>query len=146
MGATWFRVVKDYPNNFGPTIPFILGALRRPVGNVLPFDESREELRALLAAMRDEVPDRYSVVIQGCANLGEPIVRLSDSEPSGFLRFDSPSKKGRALYFESFYDLPVDDFESLVKGLWERYETIISEGRFSRRNGTWQVFDETELA
>jgi len=35
-------------------------------------------------------------------------------------------------YFESFYDLPVDDFESLVKGLWERYETIISEGRFSR--------------
>jgi len=49
-------------------------------------------------------------------------------------------------YFESFYDLPVDDFESLVKGLWERYETIISEGRFSRRNGTWQVFDDAELA
>jgi hypothetical protein len=96
--------------------------------------------------MRDEAPDRYSVIIQGCDNLGEPIVTLTDSEPSGLLRFDSPSRTGRALHFQSFYGLPVFDFESLVKALWERYETIISEGRFSRRNGAWEAFDQTELA
>ena len=145
MTSKWSRVVKNYPNKFGPTIPFILGAVRQPGGNVRPPDASREELRTLLVAMRDDAPDGYHVVIQGCANLGEPIVRLTDA-PSGSLRFDSPSKKGRALYFESFYGLPVTDFESLVDELWNRYGESIDKGLFSRRNGEWQAFDETELA
>ncbi len=145
MTDTWFRVVKHYPNNWGPTIPFILGALRRPVGHVLPSHESREELSALLVAMRDEAPDGYSIVIRGCGNLGEPIVTHSDIEPSGLLRFDSPSKKGRALHFQPFYDMPATDFGSLIDCFWERYENIISKGCFSK-NGTWHAFDPTELA
>ena len=149
MSSAWFRVVKDYyPKNFGLTIPFVLGALRRPVGQVLSDDESREQLRDLLVAMRDDAPHPYHVIIQGCGNLKEPIITLSDIPPGGGLRLDSPTTKGRALYFQPFYGLPVDDFESLVDGLWDRYKTDISKGYFScsPSNATWRAFDATELA
>ena len=119
MAARWIRVVKNYPNTNGPTIPFILGALRQPVGAVAASDANREELRALLVAMRDDSPATYKVVIKECMTLREPIVTLSDHEPYGFIRFDSPSQAGHALFCESIYGLVVhDDFESLVEALW----------------------------
>ncbi len=36
-----------------------MGALRRPVGHIVSSDKSREELRELLVAMRDDAPDHY---------------------------------------------------------------------------------------
>lgn len=146
MAAAWFRIVKDYPNKVGPTIPFILGALRRPVGAVAAPDASRAELRALLVAMRDDTPAPHNVVIQGCTTLGEPVVALSDHQPGGFIRLDSVSKPGRALYCGPSYGADVHDFESLAEALWERYAQVISEGRFSFRNRTWHPFDQAERA
>ncbi len=145
MTSAWFRILKDYGNNFGPTIPFTLGALRQPVGQILPDDESLGQLRALLVTLRDDAPDGYRVAFRGCPNLREPVLWLPSVEPVGALKFDSLTK-GRALYFEPFYGLVVNDFESLVEGLWDRYRAVIAAGNFSCRNSTWQAFDETELA
>lgn len=148
MTAKWFQIVKNYPNNFGPTIPFILGAMRQPIGQVLPPNESLEQLRDLLVALRDDAHYPYKVVIQECGGIGEPIVTLFDNVPPNYLRFNSSSKHGRALYVQPLYGLEIneDDFESLVKSIWDRYETVISEGHFSRREGKWDVFDVKELA
>jgi hypothetical protein len=145
MSAKLFRLLKYYPKNIGLTIPFILGALRQPVGQVLSSAESFEELRALLVALRDNAPDLLKAQILRCPDLDEPIITLFSTEVSDSLRFDSPLNQGRALYV-SFYGIFDNDFESLVNSLWERYETILSEGHFSRqRDKTWKPFGQIEL-
>ena len=148
MNIKWFQIVQNYPTKFGLTIPFILGALRQPVGQVLPSDVSLEELRAFLVSLRDDAPNPYNVIIRGCTDLSEPIVTLSNTAPTGFLRFDSPSKQECTLYFQSFYGLVIydGDFESLVESLWKRYEQIISEGQFSSLgDNKWEAFGESDL-
>jgi hypothetical protein len=147
MTDTWIRILKDYPNRFGPTVPFILGALRHPVGSVLPAEKSREELRALLVAMRDEAPDHYSVVIQGCVNLAEPIARLSDDPPSGFLPIDSPFKEKGALCTSSLFMV----YPSMISSRWLigfgiDMRRISPRDAFHVETEHGQAFDETELA
>lgn len=146
MNAKLFRLFKYYPKNIGLTIPFILGALRQPVGKVLAPAESLEELRALLVALRDSAPDLLKAQILRCPDLDEPIVTLFSTEVSGSLRFDSPSRQERALYV-SLYGIFDNDFELLVNSLWERYETILSGGHFSRqKDKTWKPFSPLEIS
>ena len=139
-----FRLFKYYPKNIGLTIPFILGALRQPVGKILSSAESFEELRMLLVVLRDNAPDLLKAQILRCPNLDEPIVTLFSSEVSGSLRFNSPTQ-GRALYV-SLYGIFDNDFELLVNYFWERYETILSEGKFSRqKDKKCKPFSPTDL-
>lgn len=51
------RLVKDYPDNTnGPTIPFLLGALREDPDSVVSDEESRTELRDLISAVKSANP------------------------------------------------------------------------------------------
>lgn len=140
-----FRLLRDYrPKTFGLTIPFILGALRQPVGQVLPSAESFEELRALLVALRDNIPNPLKAQISQCQNLEEPIIALLGTQVDNSIRFESPSTQDGALYVR-LYGVYDDDFESLVDNLWKRYEGFISKGQFSRRDNQWKPFSSDEL-
>lgn len=146
MTSKLFRLLKYYPRNMGLTIPFIIGALRQPVGQILSSDESLEDLRELLVSLRDDpAPGTLKTQILRCPDLDEPIVAIFGAQVSGSLRFDSPLTQGCALYV-SIYGIFDDDFELLVNYFWERYATILSEGQFSRqKDRTWKAFCEKEL-
>ena len=64
-GSAWLRIVRNLRLNVGPTLPFILGAIRDPIGvapdsRVTGEDESFE----LLRLMDEEAPADCGISIQ----------------------------------------------------------------------------------
>ena len=89
----WFRIIKAYPDNTnGPTIPFLVGALRQNFDSPVPEDKSKDELVALIQAMRNEMPTGYGVQIK-MRPAGRPCfgfllgggLRFKDMYPPGFM-------------------------------------------------------------
>jgi hypothetical protein len=118
MQPDWFRIIKNYPDlTNGPTIPFLLGALRPDPDAVLPDEESKEELRALVQAMRREMPAANGVEIERCGPLDAHVFGL---------------RSGGGLKFKDMYPYDVHDDESLVDALWSMYGEPISTREFSR--------------
>ena len=67
MMERWMRVVKDKRFTTGATIPYILAAVRDPIGSVASVDSTREQLRGLLLAMARRCTASECVVILWCA-------------------------------------------------------------------------------
>ncbi len=149
MTPRWFRVANGYPNKRGPTIPFLLGALRKPPGRLSDEGTCQAELRELLVAMRDETPDGYHTAITSCGVIGQLIVTVSFARPAtGATWIASPSNAERGLYIEPIYGLPDPDLDSLAKELWRRYGDTILAGQFSylEEIGKCLTSDEREEA
>lgn len=73
----WLRIARDYPDNSsGPTLPFIIGAIREPIGDQRTPDQDREDLKALLLAMDRGAPDNSTVTIRWCEPTGEYIAEV----------------------------------------------------------------------
>ncbi len=145
MTAPWFRIANEYPNKRGPTIPFLLGALREPAGTVSDEATSRTELRALIVAMRDQTPEGHQAIITSCGTIGQLIVTVAFAGASAAAhRIPSPSNQGRGLDVEPIYGLPVVDVDSLSEELWRRHGSEILQGHFSWRGGEWREFDLQE--
>src|SRR6266446_3443630 len=118
MQPDWFRIIKNYPNlSNGPTIPFLLGALRPNPDAVVPDDQSKEQLRALIQAMRREMPTDQGVEIERCGPLDAHVCGL---------------RSGGGLKFKDVYPYDVYDDDSLVDALWSMYGETISTRKFSR--------------
>lgn len=150
MKPPWLRIVQDHPTNkIGPTIPFLLGALRSPVGEVRDVPTSRKELGALLVEMCDEPLAPWHVVIQPCGTPEKLVVNMSDVAPPGYIRIESPSKKGRALYCYPIHGADIHDVDSLEDALWTLWGDVISRGDFSYVDGKWTPFtrfDKNDIA
>jgi hypothetical protein len=132
----------------GLTPSFLVGAMRTPPGAVGNPASSRRELSALLESMRDNVSGRR-VCIAECSNLQQPIASLTEGTALGHLgdailrSGGSPSK----LYaWPQCFARDSRDVESLVDSLWNILGSSVCEVRFSYRGGTWQKFDEHDLA
>lgn len=132
----------------GLTPSFLVGAMRTPPGAVRNPASSRRELSALLESMRDNVSGTL-VCIAECNRLHQPIASLTEGAALGhlgdaiLLSDGSPSK----LYaWQQYFARASRDVESLADGLWNILGSSICEGRFSYRGGTWQEFDEHDLA
>jgi hypothetical protein len=147
MSEPWLRIL-NYKTEFGfergPTIPFILGALRQPIGFPATRDESKKQLRDLLVDMRDGLQGPACVVIRRCGGIDALVVELLDSEPKGPRRIASPLDPTRALYHEA--TLGVHDIESLTAALWTLHRDPLSTGRFSRDRDSqdWREFRDWE--
>jgi len=121
--------------------------MRTPPGAIHNAAISRAELSALLESMRDNASGKL-VVITECNNLGQPIASLTGGA-LGFLGDPillpdgSPSK----LYaWPQYFSGASRDVESLADGLWKILGPSICEGWFSYRRGTWQEFNNDDLA
>lgn len=156
MQPKWFRLLYEQQyghaisvhGGVGLTPSFLVGAMRTPPGEPRDVISSRGELSALLESMRDNVSGKL-VGIGECRNLRQPRASLAEVGALGhlgdavLLSDGSPSK----LYaWRQYFARPSRDIESLGDGLWNLLESSISEGRFSYRGGTWQKFDEDDLA
>jgi hypothetical protein len=126
----WLRIVKDARFTYGPTIPYILGALRHPIGKVEPPEVSKRELRALLEAMLEEITPPECVVIQPCDAIGTYVASARPLQPEGrhFIR----STKHADHVLCHAVDGKNHDLDSLAAALWKIHQDEICEGNFSR--------------
>ncbi len=144
MMERWMRVVKDKRFTTGATIPYILAALRDPIGAVASADTSKEELRALLVEMRDDVPPPECVVILWCSRIEALVVSSRPTPPAGRRRIQSPYDPDRGLYFREIDGYQVTDLDSLTQALWDLHKDVILEGCFNRENRQWHHIDDGE--
>jgi hypothetical protein len=145
MKSQWLRIVQDYPgNNVGPTVPFLIGALRQPPGAARPKGSGRAELRALLAAMLGESPMPWNVVIQPCGGPEKLVVTLTDVKRPDCIEIRSATVPGRVLYCHPV-DSQVGNIDDLANALWNEFGTNIDEGKFSYVDGEWRPFSSTEV-
>ena len=159
MQSKWFQLLHEQKygdgitahgaasgGRLGLTPSFLLGAMRTPPGAVRSLASSRGELTALLESMRGNVSGEL-VGIAECQSLHQPTMRLMGN---GLGQGDAvpPSDGSRSnLYAWPQYFARVSrDVESLADGLWNILEPSILGGRFSYRGGTWQEFNEDDLA
>lgn len=146
----WFTLVRRYPNTRGPTIPFVVGALRKPIGSALSASRSRAELGFLLRAMRDDPIGNHQVAIVWCGVIGQLVVSVEFAggvSPSFYRAFASDITPGRALFVERTYGQEVDTFQALEAALWAAFRAPICDSRFSfhRHDASWRPFTDEEI-
>jgi hypothetical protein len=114
----------------GPTVPFVLGALRQPIGSA-PVDENegRKALTDLLSELR-AAPPRRGVRIQWCTNI------------KAYVATSMPFVDGLAW---DVTECKPDDFQRLVNRLWDLYGASIMAGQFSIDDYAWRSLTRDEI-
>jgi hypothetical protein len=98
--------------------------------------------------MRDNVSGKV-VCIAECKNLHQPIISLTEGGALGHLGdavLLSDGSRSKLYAWPHYFARVSRDVESLADELWNILEPSILGGRFSYRGGTWQEFDEDDLA
>lgn len=150
MPPKWARLIRQHhaEGHLGLTIPFLIGAVRDPLGGVSSEDRSFVELYTLLQSMRDETAgDGRTALIFECQNLLEPVVTLSTG-PQGD-RILGPSGATAKLYVGPWFETDaVIDFAWLFENLWDRYRQPLAANAFSfrRRTRQFEAFDANDVA
>ncbi len=125
----WLRIIRNPQLQVGPTLPFIVGAIRTPIG-AAPGSRAagQEELFELLRMMDEDAPADCGVSIQWCPSV-DAHVAASVTEPG-------------LTWRDLGFDVPHRD--ALAARLWECYGDVIAQGHYSK-NGAWHGFAEVEL-
>ena len=132
LHSDWFRIVRNYSDlvqlTLGPTLPFIVGAIRDPVGEAPDTRAAgQRELYSLLKKMND-APVGVGVKIQFCPGIGAHVVAAAGNSS---LTWD-PS------------ELAAGGVDDLFGQLWDCYGDQISAGEYSK-DGDWHRFTSTEF-
>ena len=145
MNPPWLRIARDYPDNAsGPTIPFLIGAIRDPIGATRTPEEDRGDLHALLLSMDRGAPDKSTVMIRWCGVIHEYIAEQHNEYiPT---KYTAASTTAKSLDWRIRpEDAPnVADLQALEAFLWQRYEGALSEQRFSWIDQDWRPFSPPE--
>lgn len=129
----WFRIVKHYPGfREGPTVPFLIGALRSDPDAVVSDEQSKQELGALISAMRSDMPPGHGVVLEQCSMLGTYVFKYRLG--------------GSGLKCIGKYGHDIHDDQSLLETLWDDLGTTIRDRQFSLDPTTksWRSFSAIE--
>ena len=133
MSAQWLKILaqkQDFGFETGPTIPFLLGAMRQPIGDPSSPEAGRRELGELVAQFQVHAKlqwchgiEEFAVVARG------PQTPFTISDPTGALKGIDP-----------------EDVSAMTDALWTRYQEFITTGRFSRDRDKkeWRVYRDHE--
>ena len=122
----WFRIVNNPRLSVGPTIPFILGAIRDPLGKPPPSRaQGQRELHTLLSEMTEA---GHAVRIQRCPGTQAHVAAKGGPGPS--------------LTWEQA--LNARNTDALAGALWQLYGDHIEQGHYSK-DDKWHSFSEDEL-
>ena len=128
----WFRIVRDYPKlTRGPTLPFLIGALRSDSEIAVSDDVSKTEVRQLISAMRFKTPAGYGVALGWCG--GNVDAHVFEARLGG-----------QGLTHSGVYGHDVHHDDSLTEALWAEYGDKISRRTFSGEKTTWREFNDEE--
>jgi hypothetical protein len=145
LNPAWLRIARDYPDNVsGPTLPFIIGAIRDPIGAARTPEEDRHDLHELLLAMDRGAPDKSTVIIRWCVPTREYIAEV---HPEYFpTKYNTVSAKPVKHLDWRIEGEDVPDLEALESFLWRRYEGPLSRQEFSWVDRDWHELSPDERA
>ena len=153
MWPKWFRLVNYYNEevSYAPTIPFVLGAIRTPIGK--PAEDENDcidELRKLIQSVIEDTPEGYVIQLHRCGQIGEPVLvpcldRLMciPGNPLSSKR----QERVTVLADDEFVSSGLDELEAIVEILWEELGDAILDRRFSfsRRTGEYRKYNDRDF-
>ena len=153
MNLDWLKLIQAHKarGGLGLTLPFLLGALRHPIGshtdNAL---ENQKGILNLLASMRDQTPSDTYVSLTICDRLNEPVFTTGSSktkQPESYARLVIPETNNCHLYVTgAFLSSGPQPAESLLEKLWERHGNEVMEGRFSWYKGQFRPYIAEDIS
>ncbi|ODU35790.1 MAG: hypothetical protein ABS97_02900 [Lysobacteraceae bacterium SCN 69-320] len=145
----WLCILKEWQQTkYGPTWPFLVGALRNPKESAQTSARvGKGDLHRLLEAIRDEMPEDRHLLIKPCYTIDETVALLSagNGPLTAADAFYSEAKRRNTLYVSQglFPDIPPSNLPALTEALWARYGDFIATGRFWK-NGEWGEYAPLE--
>lgn len=132
------------------TFPFLIGALRTPVGVKKDFSGgARTELEALVDVMRSHSANGYFHLVYRCPDLGQLVIRQvvnSPPPPSAVAITSGQANAIPTLYVSDGISLDISStFASLVAAIWNEIGSAIEGGNFSCRGQQFAAFNDDEL-
>lgn len=153
MVPSWFRLIHYFHTRpqgirrYGVTLPFIIGALRDPIGAIQNHETSWSELLMLVRAMGEETPEDYQIRISRCDHIGQPIVTPYTGiyQISGIPIVSLTTSRHVVFVAEEFVRGSSTSLETLAARLWEECSGVIDSGRFSFRSGDYRSYSDDDL-
>jgi hypothetical protein len=146
----WFRLLKQQKDRglTGLTPSFLIGAALLPASDKLDADNAYGGLVELLSAFADATPPGFHVLIGYCTKLEQPIASLypTDEEMPPCHHVLRGNAKHSALYAESrYFRGKRREFDALVAGLLDVFQSPLVTGDYSYRNGAYCSFSAQDL-
>jgi hypothetical protein len=152
MDDRWFRLLsywQDHENKHSLTLPFLIGAMRSPVGATKGYENiARKELEALVDAIRSHAASDHILHVYRCGDRDKLVItRVCGTPPPPFSVAipQASSAKTSVLFASTDSATPQAPVNSLVNAIWREGGTAIEKGLFSCRGRIFQQFDEYEL-
>jgi len=152
MDDRWFRILsywQDHELKHSLTFPFLIGALRKPVGSTCGHENrARAELEELLDAIRSHATNDYIFNVYRCGDRDKLVItRVRGTTPPPFAVAIAPvaARKSPVLFSTAEAAIPDAPAVSLVESIWREGSNAIEQGLFSCRGRLFQQFDEYEL-
>jgi len=146
MHPTWFKLLIYYRyrgpkygfSSYGLTFPFLIGALRVPVGSsVCTIEENKIEILSLLNSMRDETPNDYNIHITKCDRVG-----VVASPSKGGLKHPTT---GSIFSTHQYLTDEERGVNSIADSIWNECGQQIIQGNFSNHSRTFSNFTDPDL-
>ncbi len=150
MEERWFRLLTYWQKSewrHALSFPFLIGALRTPIGAPLGSEETaRPNLGGLLDAVRNHNSDGYYLHIYRCPDLAQLVLRQVSGSPYQSTPIP-PSSGGRCVLYTSDGVLPSSSspFDDLFAAIWNECGQAIQLGHFSCRGHKFCPFNDYEL-
>lgn len=151
MGNTaepnWLKVIRYWgqqPGKTGPTLPFIFGATRTPVGCPPGSDEiAWNALDDLLMTMRQyKHSNGEYCAVRMCSVISEPVFTIErvDCWDTSIWGSGEDADDALTIYLGSMSQ------QEAASELLSRSLRAINQGHYSKREGRFQIFDAADLA
>jgi hypothetical protein len=131
-------IVRDKRFFNGPTIPYLIGAMRHHKRIVAPLQDVRRELIDIVKALQEET---QFLEIRWCPEIKAHIVKSQVSTPDKCAHALSSESGKPAVYYR---DIGAHDFDSLVEALAALYGQPILADTLSRDQAGWKKIDASE--
>ncbi|WP_157281286.1 hypothetical protein [Methyloversatilis universalis] len=153
MDERWFSLLtywQKYEFRHALTFPFLIGALRIPVGaRSSSDDQPRKELETLVDVMRSHRANGYFHHVYRCPDIGQLVVtKVTGSVPPVTAVAITSGKENQAPSLFASGGVSGSGstpFDSLVTNIWSEVGTAIEAGNFSCRGRQFAAFNESEL-
>jgi hypothetical protein len=146
----WLKLIRTHNKNggHGLTLPFLVGALRNPVGTIIEDEkENIKDALSLLVSIRDETPDTSYISLTVCPGLQQPVFHEGLNTPLDTTLTKVPKLDNiECCLYVSASILPngKQSVEDLMDSLWQVSSAEIVGGKFSFANGNFMNFTDKD--
>jgi hypothetical protein len=149
----WLKLLRANNKNrgYGLTLPFLIGAMRTPVGSVVVGKEQNmADAEHLLESIRDNTPNTSYISLTVCDRLHQPVFAecsIYFMPPDLHARIPKMDSEGCFLYVApNILSQGENRIEDLLETLWKVNGDAILEGAFSFSNGAFAKYSDKDFA